>query len=61
VRFAALSLMSLCMFPFLARHVAGPVLGLKFDEEEIEHLIAHTARLFANGTTPAPGATRQEH
>ena len=38
VRFAALSLLSLCMFPFLARHVAGPVLGLKFDEDEIERL-----------------------
>ena len=61
VRFAALSLMSLCMFPFLARHVAGPVLGLKFDEDEIEHLIAHTARLFAIGTTPAGRGTRQEH
>lgn len=53
VRFAALSLMSLCMFPFVARHVAGPVLGLKFEEDEIERLIAHTARLFAVGTAPA--------
>ena len=53
MRFAALSLLSLCMFPFLARHVAGPVLGLKFDEDEIERLIAHTARLFAVGTAPA--------
>jgi AcrR family transcriptional regulator len=61
VRLAALSLMSLCMFPFLARHVAGPVLGLKFDEDEIERLIAHTARLFAVGTTPAGRATRSEH
>jgi TetR/AcrR family transcriptional regulator len=58
VRFAALSLMSLCMFPFLARAVAGPVLGLKFDDEEIERLIAHTARLFAAGTA---SAARAEH
>jgi AcrR family transcriptional regulator len=50
VRLAALSLMSLCMFPFLARAVAGPVLGLKFDDEEIERLVAHTARLFSAGT-----------
>ena len=50
VRLAALSLMSLCIFPFVARAVAGPVLGLKFDDEEIERLIAHTARLFAAGT-----------
>jgi TetR/AcrR family transcriptional regulator len=61
VRLAALSLLSLCMFPFLARHVAGPVLGLKFDEDEVERLIAHTARLFAVGTLPAGRATRPEH
>lgn len=53
VRMAALSLMSLCIFPFLARAVAGPVLGLKYDDEEIERLIAHTARLFAAGTASA--------
>jgi AcrR family transcriptional regulator len=61
VRLAALSLLSLCMFPFLARAVAGPVLGLKFDDDEIEPLIAHTARLFAAGTEAAARATRQEH
>jgi len=37
------------------------VLGLKFDEHEIERLIAHTARLFAVGTSPAARATRPEH
>jgi AcrR family transcriptional regulator len=58
VRFAALSLMSLCIFPFVARAVAGPVLGLKYDEEEMERLIAHTARLFAAGTT---AASREHH
>ncbi len=61
VRLAALSLLSLCMFPFLARAVAGPVLGLKYDDEEIERLIAHTAKLFTSGTVPAAHATRQEH
>jgi AcrR family transcriptional regulator len=61
VRLSALSLLSLCMFPFLARAVAGPVLGLKFDDDEIERLIAHTARLFAAGTEPAARTTRQEH
>lgn len=61
VRLAALSLLSLCMFPFLARAVAGPVLGLKFDDDDIERLIAHTARLFAAGTEPAARTTRQEH
>jgi TetR/AcrR family transcriptional regulator len=61
VRLAALSLLSLCMFPFLARAVAGPVLGLKYDDEEIERLIAHTAKLFTTGTLPAARATRLEH
>lgn len=51
VRFAALSLLSLCMFPFLSRAVAGPVFGLKYDDEELERLITHTARLFATGTS----------
>jgi hypothetical protein len=58
VRLAALSLMSLCIFPFLARAVAGPVLGLTYDDEEIERLIAHTARLFVAG---AASAASPEH
>jgi TetR/AcrR family transcriptional regulator len=61
VRLAALSLLSLCMFPFLSRAVAGPVLGLKYDDEEIERLIAHTAKLFTSGTVPAARTTRLEH
>ena len=61
VRLAALSLLSLCMFPFLTRAVAGPVLGLKFDHDDTERLIAHTARMFAVGTEPAARTTRQEH
>ncbi len=61
VRLAALSLLSLCMFPFLTRAVSGPVLGLKFDDDDTERLIAHTARLFAAGTEPAARTTRQEH
>lgn len=60
VRLAALSLISLCIFPFLARAVAGPMLGLKYDDDqEIERLIAHTARLFAAGTASA--ANREHH
>jgi TetR/AcrR family transcriptional regulator len=58
VRLAALSLMSLCIFPFIARAVAGPVLGLKYDDEEVERLITHTARLFAAG---AASAASPEH
>jgi TetR/AcrR family transcriptional regulator len=61
VRFAALSLLSLCMFPFLSRAVSGPVLGLKFEEEELQRLIAHTAQLFATGTAARSKAARLEH
>jgi hypothetical protein len=50
--------MSLCIFPFLARAVAGPVLGLTYDDEEIERLITHTARLFVAG---AASAASPEH
>jgi TetR/AcrR family transcriptional regulator len=57
LRMAALSLLSLCMFPFMARAVAGPVLDLKFDEGELEELIAHTARLFAVGTAAGRAAS----
>jgi TetR/AcrR family transcriptional regulator len=57
-RLAALSLLSLCMFPFVSRAVTGPVLGLKLEGEELERLIAHTVRLFMNGVgnRPASGA-----
>jgi TetR/AcrR family transcriptional regulator len=48
-RFAVISLLSLCMFPFISRAVNGPVLGLKLEGEELERLIAHTARVFLNG------------
>lgn len=46
---AALSLLSLCMFPFLAKPVASQVFGLKYEGEELERMIAHTARLFIRG------------
>lgn len=48
-KLAALSLLSLCMFPFLSKPVSAPVLGLKYDGEELEQLIEHTARLFLGG------------
>jgi TetR/AcrR family transcriptional regulator len=50
-RFAALSLLSLCMFPFLTRPVSATVLGLKYEGEDLERLIEHTAKLFLNGIT----------
>lgn len=48
-KLAALSLLSLCMFPFLTKPVSATVLGLKYEGEELEQLIEHTARLFLLG------------
>jgi len=49
-RLAALSLLSLNMFPFLARVVVGPVLGVKLEGAELDELIAHTTKVFFEGT-----------
>ncbi len=46
-----MSLLSLCMFPFLTRPVSATVLGLKYEGEDLERLIEHTAKLFLNGIT----------
>ena len=57
-KLAALSLLSLCMFPFLTKPVSATALGLKYEGEELEELIEHTARLFLRGianTTWEPG------
>jgi AcrR family transcriptional regulator len=48
-RFAALTLLSLCLFPFLSRPVSGPVLGIKLEGEELERFIAHTVKIFLHG------------
>ena len=48
-KLTALSLLSLCMFPFLTRPVSSVALGLKYEGEELEQLIEHTARLFLGG------------
>jgi hypothetical protein len=48
-KLAALSLLSLCMFPFLSKPVTSQVLGLKYEGEELEQLVAHTAELFLRG------------
>jgi TetR/AcrR family transcriptional regulator len=48
-RLAALSLLSLNMFPFIARSVLSPVLNLKLEGDELESLIAHNSALFLRG------------
>ena len=53
-RFAALSLLSLCMFPFVSRLVTEPMLGIKYEGAELERYIDHTARLFLAGIEHRP-------
>jgi AcrR family transcriptional regulator len=53
-RYVALSLLSLCLFPFLSRLVTEPLLGLKYEGEELDRFIAHTARLFLTGIEHRP-------
>lgn len=48
-KLAALSLLSLCMFPFITKPVSSVALGLKYEGEDLERLIEHTARLFLRG------------
>lgn len=53
-KLAALSLLSLCMFPFITKPVSSAALGLKYEGEELEQLIEHTARLFLRGIANDP-------
>lgn len=55
-RLAALSAISLTVFPFLALPVAGRVLGLSVEEEAVRRLAAHTTRVLMEGIG-APGGS----
>ena len=55
-RLAALSAISLTVFPFLAMPVAGRVLGLSVEPEAVERLAAHTNRVLMQGIG-APGGS----
>lgn len=46
---AALSLLSMAVFPFVGRPVAGQVLEYSIDPERIGELAEHTVQLFYNG------------
>ena len=59
-KLAALSLLSLCMFPFLTKPVSATALGLKYEGNELEQLIEHTARLFVRGIA-SDAATAGSH
>jgi AcrR family transcriptional regulator len=47
---AVLSLIAMCVFPFVGHAIGGPVFGYELDEAFCERLIAHTQRLFFEGT-----------
>jgi TetR/AcrR family transcriptional regulator len=46
---AVLSLIGLCVFPFLGHPIAGKVFGYELDADFKERLVAHTQRLFFEG------------
>jgi len=48
-QFAAVSLLSLCVFPFVSLPITGPVLGFRPDGAELDRFISHTAQLFREG------------
>jgi len=48
---AALSLVSLAVFPFVAMPVASEVFGMRVREDYLERLIAHTERVFLQGVS----------
>lgn len=46
----ALSLVSLAVFPFVAMPVASRVFGMRVKDDYLDRLIAHTERIFMEGT-----------
>jgi len=52
---AAVSAISLCVFPFVSLPVTRKVLGLSVQGRHFERLASHTLRLFRAGVAPIPG------
>lgn len=48
-RFTMLSLVGMCIFPFIAAPLLQPLLGYRFDEAFADMLVDHTTRLFHEG------------
>jgi TetR/AcrR family transcriptional regulator len=46
---AVLSLLGMCVFPFLAHPVTGPAFGYELDDAFAQRLMSHTARLYLDG------------
>jgi AcrR family transcriptional regulator len=51
-RLAAVSAISLCVFPFVSLPVTSRVLGLSVEGEALDRLAAHTSRLYLEGLLP---------
>jgi TetR/AcrR family transcriptional regulator len=51
-RLATVSVISLCVFPFVSLPVTSRVLGLSVEGEALERLTTHTSRLFLEGLRP---------
>ena len=48
-RYTLLSLIGMCLFPYLAQPVLGPLLGYQFDETFRQSYTKHTLELFLEG------------
>lgn len=48
-KLTALSFISLCAFPWIARGVIEPVLGLRLEGADLDRLVHHTVELFRRG------------
>lgn len=51
-RLTMISLIGMCVFPFLAGPLVRPVLGLEEGDAFVEALVGHTTRLFNEGAVP---------
>ena len=48
-KLAVLSMIGMCVFPFMAHPIAGKALGYELDTDFAERLVAHTRALFLDG------------
>jgi AcrR family transcriptional regulator len=53
-KLAAVSMLSLCVFPFVSLPITGPVLGFRPEGSELDRFISHTTRLFRAGIAARP-------
>ncbi len=51
-RLTMLSLVGMCVFPFLAAPLLKPILGFEYDKRFADALVAHTTTLFSEGGVP---------